>query len=181
MSVQRTFSILAAGLVAATLVAANAAADDRETCEKASGDAAIEACSRAIASGRFAGVELAKLHTNRGVEFKRKGDLDAAIADYDVALTLHPTDQFAYNNRANTWRDKGDLTRAIADYGAAIRVDSGYTAAYVNRGLLYERTREIERARADYKAALAMPPKHANGPWGQDIARKRLAALPRAK
>ena len=44
-------------------------------------------CTRAIGSGQFTGLELAKLHTNRGVELKQKGDLDGALKDYDTALT----------------------------------------------------------------------------------------------
>jgi tetratricopeptide (TPR) repeat protein len=154
-----------------------AAADDRKACEESSGDAAITACSRAIASGQFAGLDLAKLHTNRGVELKRKGDLDGAIADYDHAIRLNPSDQFAFNNRANTWRDKGDLDRAIADYAEALRLDPGYTAVYINRGLVYERKRELALARADYEAALARPPKYVNGPGGQEMARRRLKEL----
>ena len=98
-----------------------AAADDAATCHKASGAVAIAACDRAIASGQFTGIELAKLHTSRGVERKQAGDLDGAIADYDAAIKLNPKDFFAFNNRGNTWRDKGDLDRAIADFNAALQ------------------------------------------------------------
>jgi tetratricopeptide (TPR) repeat protein len=166
-------------LAALALLAAPAAANDREICDKGTGEAAVAACGRAIASGQYSGADLAKLHTNRGVEYKRQGKLDAAIADYDAAIGLNPADQFAYNNRANAWRDKGDLARAIADYGEAVRVDPGYTAAYVNRGLVHERVGDIARARADYERAVALPPKYANGPGGREIARRRLAALAR--
>jgi len=154
-----------------------AAADDRKTCDEGTGEAAIAACTRAIASGQFAGPDLAKLHTNRGVELKRKGDFDGAIADYDQAIRLNPGDHFAFNNRGNTWRDKGDLDRAIADYTEALRLDPGYTAVLINRALVYERKRELALARADYEAALAQPPKYANGPGGQEMARRRLLEL----
>ena len=109
-------------------------------------------------SGQFAGVDLAKLHTNRGVELKRKGDIDGAIKDYDIAIGLNPNDLFAFNNRANAWRDKGDLDRALADYGAAIALDRDYAAAFINRGLVHERMKAFDLARADYRAALATPP-----------------------
>jgi tetratricopeptide (TPR) repeat protein len=157
--------------------AAPALADDRQTCERATGPAALAACDRAIASGQHAGTDLAKLHTNRGVERKRAGDLAGALADYSEAVRLNPGDPFAYNNRANVRRDMGDLPGAIADYGEALRVDPGYTAGYVNRGMLHERMGALDLARADYREALARPPKYGNGPGGQDIARRRLAAL----
>jgi len=152
-------------------------ANDAAVCHKSSGAEALAACDRAIASGSFEGLELARLHTSRGVERRGAKDIDGAIADYDAAIKINPTDQFAFNNRANLWRDKGDLERAIADYSEAIRIDPGYTAAYVNRGLVYERLKDLDRARADYQQVLAMPPRYANGPGGQDMARKRLAAL----
>ena len=76
-----------------------AAADDFKVCGDASGDEAISACSRAIVSNRFTGNDLAKLLTNRGVELKRQGKLDAAIADYNGAIALNPKDMFSFNNR----------------------------------------------------------------------------------
>jgi tetratricopeptide (TPR) repeat protein len=63
-----------------------AAADDADACARQSGDAAIAACSRAIASGAFKGEELAKIYANRGVEYKNRRDLDSAIADYNEAI-----------------------------------------------------------------------------------------------
>jgi tetratricopeptide (TPR) repeat protein len=168
---------LAAALTVLALPAASHAADDAESCHKAKGEQALKACDRAIASGKHTGRDLAKLHTSRGVERKRIGDLDGAIADYSAAIALDPKDVFAYNNRGNSWRDKGNLSRAIEDYSAALRIDPGYTAAYVNRGLVYEKMKNLDAARADYREAIKRPPKYGNGPGGQQIARKRLVAL----
>ena len=170
--------LMFATLVASLAVFPAAAADDPSTCHNSSGAAALEACDRAIASGQFTGLDLAKLHTSRGVERKRIGDLDGAIADYDAAIKLNPKDFFAYNNRGNTWRDKGDLERAIADYGEAIRLDPDYATPYINRGLLYERLKDVARARADFNAALKTPPqKYNNSRGAHQMAKQRLAAL----
>ena len=51
---------------------------------------------------------------NRGIAWRRKGDLDRAIADYDQAIRLNPT-AAAYNNRGSAWHAKGENERAIAD------------------------------------------------------------------
>lgn len=167
---------IAAALICTIVIQARA--DDRTTCERSSGDPAIAACTRAIESGTYAGLDLAKLHNNRGVERKLKGDLDGAIADYGVALALNPGDFFAYNNRANVRRDKGDLAGAIADYGEAVRIEPDYAAAYINRALVHERMGNVEAARADFNAALkASPTKFRNSPGAQQIARERLRAL----
>ncbi len=165
-------------LMLCALGAAPATADDRMTCERSSGDEAIMACGRAIASGQFAGVDLAKIHNNRGVELKRKGDIDDAIKDYDVAIGLNPNDLFAFNNRANSWRDKGDLDRALADYGAAIALDRDYATAFINRGRVHERMKAFDLARVDYKAALAASPqKYNNSRGAHQMAQQLLTAL----
>jgi tetratricopeptide (TPR) repeat protein len=154
-----------------------AAADDKTICQDATGEPAIEACTRAIDSRAYSGRDLAALHVNRGVELKRKGALDAALADYDRAIALHPGDLFAYNNRANVRREKGNLEGAIADYTAAIRLDADYAAAYTNRGRIHEMRNEAQRARADYTAALKTSDKYDNSKWAKDFAQRRLQVL----
>src|SRR5581483_762403 len=74
-------------------------ADDWESCAKDSGDAAIAACTQAIKSGRYLGASLALAYVNRGVEFKAKGDMPRAIADYNEAISQDPQQAAAYNNR----------------------------------------------------------------------------------
>ena len=63
------------------LAAPATAADDRDTCREASGDAAIAACTRAINSGRYSGRQLAVLLTNRCAEWPGKQENDKAIED----------------------------------------------------------------------------------------------------
>ena len=162
----------------AALLIGQAPPDDRTICERSSGQPAIDACTRAISSGAFTGLELAKLHTNRGVELKQKGDLDAALKDYDASIRLNPGDFFAFNNRANVRRDKGDIAGAIADYSEAVRLEPAYAAAYTSRGLVQERAGDLEKARESFNAALAAPAsKFRNSPGAHRIARERLRAL----
>jgi tetratricopeptide (TPR) repeat protein len=93
--------IIAGAAGAAMLAVQAAAADDLQTCEDESGDVAIAACTRVIASATYGGDNLATLYSNRGVEHMNKGDLDRAIADYDQAIKLDPKDTSAYYNRAH--------------------------------------------------------------------------------
>src|SRR5262245_40885679 len=61
---------------------------DVQTCDRASGDAAISACTRAIDSGRLSGRNLAILYINRAAEFGKKREHARAIADFDKAIGL---------------------------------------------------------------------------------------------
>ncbi len=99
-------------------------AADRATCEAAIGVSAVAACTRAIASDRFAGRELARLYGQRGDELRRIGSLDAALADFDRAIGLDPDDLHAWYKRADTHRDRGEFDFAIADYSDGDRARS---------------------------------------------------------
>jgi len=95
-----------------------ALADDGSVCgsDTLSADAALAACTRLIASGRYFGAGLAIAFTNRGRAYEKKGDHDRAIADYSEAIRLNPKDAMAFNNRGVAYKAKGDLDRATADF-----------------------------------------------------------------
>ena len=138
-----------------------AAADDFRTCHAASGDVAMSACTRAIASGHYRGRDLAPLHNMRGANWRAKAELDRAFADLDEAIRLDPTYAWAHNNRGLAWRDKGEFDRAIADLTEAIRLDPKYSAAYYNRGLTWRDKNDLDRAIADYTETIRLNPKYA--------------------
>src|SRR5215471_2186335 len=75
---------------AATLAIAPAGADDADSCANASGDAAIAACTRAIASGNYHDHALEKLYRNRAFEYYNRRENDRAIADYNEAIRIDP-------------------------------------------------------------------------------------------
>jgi tetratricopeptide (TPR) repeat protein len=131
---------------------------DFKACEESSGDAAIAACDRAIASGKFQGDLLSQLHNNRGVEYKTKKDIDRALADFSEAIKLNPKNLLAYNNRGNTLLDKNDYDAAIADYNAAIAVDPKYLNAYSGLGDTYKNKKDYDLAIDNYRKALSLNP-----------------------
>jgi len=153
---------LFAGLAVAALAGlpTGAAADDADTCAKQSGDVAIAACSRAIASGKFSGEELAPFYVSRGVVYKNKRGLDRAIADFDQAIRLDPKNPNTYTLRGMAWEAKGDFDRAIADFDQAIRLDPKNTDAYTVRGIAWQTKGDLDRAIADYDQTIRIDPKN---------------------
>ena len=109
--------VLSVAALAALCSSANA--DDRETCKTASGDPAISACSRAIASKKYKGNILSILYTNRGAELGAKGELDRAMKDHDQAIKLDPKNALAFNNRGIAKLKKGDKEGGEADIAKA--------------------------------------------------------------
>ena len=90
-----------------------------------------------------------------------KGDLDAAIVDFNRGIELNPKDAVAYSNRGNTKRDKGDLDGAILDYNHAIRLDPKYAYAYYDRGLAKKQKSDLDGAIVDYNRVIELDPKFA--------------------
>jgi tetratricopeptide (TPR) repeat protein len=154
----RRFLHLIGALLTSGVIAAPAIADDWNACAKESGDAALAACTRAIRSGTYTGRVLALAYSNRGVEWKARGDVARAIADYDEAVKHDPQQPAAFNNRGLAHASKSDYDRALADYDEAIRLNPKYAAALNNRGLAYFRKGQHQRAIADYDEAIRLEP-----------------------
>jgi tetratricopeptide (TPR) repeat protein len=133
------------------LAAAPAAADDVDTCEKASGDEAIAACTGAINSGRYSGSQLASLFNIRCFEWNGKQESDKAIADCSQAILLNPNGANGFFNRGRAYNRKSQYDRAIEDYNQAIRLNPNYAIAFYNRGVSWERKNALQRALADFK------------------------------
>lgn len=150
--------VLLAAVLALTMAPSVATANDAETCEKPSGEGALAACSRAIASGNYTGSQLARLHADRGDAWAHKGELDRAIEDYDQAIRLSPRYAHAYNHRGMAFANKGDRGRAIEDYDQAIRLNPRYAHAYDNRSAAWSARGDFGRAIADFDAASRLRP-----------------------
>jgi tetratricopeptide (TPR) repeat protein len=143
-----------------------AAAEDREDCVRGSGDAAIEACTRLVGSGRFNKSNLALIYSNRANQWEHKGDLDKAMQDHAEAIRTDPTYAPGYMHRGNLYARRGDYERAIADQSEAIRLDPAYPNGFYNRGLTYSHMGDHERAIADFTKGIELTAKSSQL-WGQ--------------
>jgi tetratricopeptide (TPR) repeat protein len=137
-----------------------AAADDRDACKTASGDAAIEACTRAIDSKKFAKQKrvLSLLYTNRGVEYEIRQEFEKAIADHDQAIKIDPKNPAPYNNRGNAYAGKQDWEHAVADFDMAIKLNPKYAEAYFNRGIAKRNRGDTEGSETDIAQAKELQP-----------------------
>jgi len=154
-----------AGMPAACF-AVPAAADDREDCVRGSGDAAIEACTRLLNSGRFDKRNLALIYSNCANQWDHKGDFDKALQDHSAAIKTDPTYAAGYMHRGNTYARRGDWDRAIADHSEAIRMDPAFANGFYNRGLTYSRKGDHEHAIADFTKGIELTASSSQL-WGQ--------------
>jgi len=157
--------------------------NDARTCATATGQAAIDGCTRAIASHRHTRNELALLHYRRAMLLRDAADLDRAIADFSTAIHLNgdvmpiSADAFdlrislrkAYMNRGRTYEDQNDDVRALADYEVLLKADPKDPLALAARARTLEKTGACGRAIADYDTIIAGDPKA----WESYIGRAR--------
>ncbi|HKS60414.1 MAG TPA: tetratricopeptide repeat protein [Xanthobacteraceae bacterium] len=162
------------------LTATPAAANDVDTCENASGDEAIAACTRVINSGLFSGRKLAALLNMRCYELNAKRESDKAIADCSQAIRLHENYPSAFFNRGNAYRAKAQYDRSIEDYSQAIRLDPKDTDSIINRGNSYNNKGQYDRAIADYDQALRLKPDDADAFINRGVAYKSKGQHDRA-
>jgi len=166
------------GVTAGLLLCAAAAvpaqnASDAELCANITGnpDLAIQHCTKAIDSKRYAGEFLSRLHYNRGVEYAVKGMPDRALADYDAAIRLDAKFVDAYYSRGNIWSSKGESDRALADFDSALRLNPKDKSALGSRAFEWTVKGDYTRAIADHDAVLQLDAKSAMAFFGRGRAR----------
>ena len=161
----RVFPLICISMIAAADTGAQTNA--WRQCMADNSPAAIEACTEIIIlNSRNDGA-----FVNRGIAYRRAGDLEHAIRDYDVAISLNPLAADAFNNRGNAWRGLADLGRALRDYDEAIRLNPHYAHALNNRGIVFLERGDIDRAVADFDRAIDEDPAYANAFRNRGLAR----------
>ena len=117
----------------APCMAALAAGDD---------DRIIASCAALIGNDKAPRADRAKAAVARAAAYERKGDIDRALGDDDIALRLDPTMADVFNSRGELYRKKGDRVHALADFGTAVKLNPHHAAAKANYKSL---SLEIER------------------------------------
>ena len=102
----------------------------------------IAVCEALIGNDKALKADRVKAVIARGAAYDRKGEVDRAIGDYDMALRLEPTLADVFNARGELFRRKGDRVHALADFGAALKLNPNHAAAKDNYKAL---ALEVER------------------------------------
>src|SRR6202012_3704709 len=146
---------LAAGLLAGTCEI-QAAGNDANICIKESGDAAIDACSRAIQSKRFSGHVLARQYLSRGVERRAKEDYESALADFAEAAKIDKKYADAFYNRCAIYNFRKEYDATIAGGSERLGKDNALSDYYAERGFAYFRKDDHVHALVDLDNAIRL-------------------------
>jgi lipoprotein NlpI len=142
---------------------ARATPRDVATCAQSKdNDAAITGCTRVIDDSRVKPKGRADAYYNRGNAHSAKGDVAAAIADYNEAIKRDPKNAAALTNRGTAHSEKGDADAAFADFGEAIKRNPRYASAYFNRANALAARGDADRAIADYTTSIRYDRRNVN-------------------
>lgn len=111
---------------------------------------------------------------NRGIAYRRAGDLTRAINDFTEAIRLNPNAADAFNNRGNAYRAMYQTGPAFEDYNEAIRLNAQYAHAYNNRGIMFLDRGDFELAIADFDKAISEDASYANAYRNRGLAQTFL-------
>jgi len=88
----------------------------------------------------------ARAYRVKGIEYQNAGDLVAASAFYQKAITLDPFYAVAYNDLGIIYEAGGERGRAKDLYLKALEVDPNLLAAYANLAIICEEERDLKKA-----------------------------------
>ncbi len=125
------------------------------------------ACTRVMNSGRLPSEQFYIGYFNRGSGYRRAGDFDKALADFNKVVKLKPAFARGYHMRGLVQGDLGQRDDALADLDRAVELDTSEWSTYYARASLLRAKRRLRRglrrledrgraqARRDQSAALA--------------------------
>jgi tetratricopeptide (TPR) repeat protein len=152
----RSAMLLLAGLTTWSAAFADSK-QDWSDCMAGNVGRAVAACTRLIKANKET-TTLASAYNNRALAYSKKGDLSRAIADYDHAARLDPSNPTIHNNFGVAYNAQRDFDRAIAKYDKAISLNPNYADALSNRGDAYRMKGDYDRAISDLDNAIRLKP-----------------------
>lgn len=98
----------------------------------------------------------AAVYKARGIIWQSQKDHEKAIAEFNEAIRLKPSDSEAYFRRGWAWKNKGNFDNAVADLNEALRLTPNDPDVHSARGNVWSRLREVEKANRDYAEAVRL-------------------------
>lgn len=99
-----------------------------------------------------------RYYNDRGIAYRRSGNLKAARADYTKALELKPDYTNALNNRGIVYLQQGLHDKAATDFTEALKHGGLEGKIHTNRGMARAAKGDHKGAIEDFEKALSFPP-----------------------
>jgi len=119
----------------------------------------IARCDAALEEGGISHRDIVATYVNRGILKLRSGRVPAAIADFDTALRLDPSQPEAYLNKGAALLRQNDMRGAVPLFAAALEHGTHRPAiAHFGRAIANETLGNVAEAYRDYRLASELDP-----------------------
>jgi protein O-mannosyl-transferase len=98
------------------------------------------------------------INNNLGIALAEKGDLDAAIQEYQAALGINPSYADAHYNLGNAFIKKGHPDAAIQEYRETLLINPKHAGAHYSLGAALANNGNLDAAIQEYRIALRLNP-----------------------
>ena len=124
------------------------------------GRSLLEACDYTLEfSSRLSLEDRAATLANRGIVYAALNDFDAAMVDYNQAISMRPTTPEFFINRGNSYFMMRNYAEALNDYESSLGFGlKQLHFAHYNMGMTYERLGNDVIAQREYQLALEYEP-----------------------
>jgi len=93
-----------------------------------------------------------------GLELAAKGDINAAIAAFEQALEVNPSNDTALYNLGVAWMQKEDAGKALLAFGAALAVNPDHVEVRNNAGVVLVGVGRLDEAKVQFEEILRIQP-----------------------
>lgn len=102
--------------------------------------------------------DVAVMYNKIGIAYHHLNDLNAALENYNKALSISPDYAEAINNIGTVYYAKKDYKRAIREYERALRITPRSASIYSNLGTAHFARKKYDAAFAAWQKALEIDP-----------------------
>ena len=100
----------------------------------------------------------ADVHANLGAIYQKRGNLDSALAEYQLAEKLNPSSVVTRLNHSTLYQQKKEYETAIEGYDSILRLYPNYTLAYYYKAQCLRALGMRDAAVQNYKLAINLEP-----------------------
>lgn len=102
----------------------------------------------------------ADVHANLGAIYQKRGNLDGALAEYQIAEKLNPSSVITRLNHSTLYQQKKEYETAIEGYDSILRLYPNYTLAYYYKAQCLRALGMKDAAVQNFKLALNLEPEN---------------------
>ncbi len=116
----------------------------------------------------------ARGYLERGASSMAKGEVDLALADFELAVASDPKLPDAWYNRAVARYCKSEFDEALSDLDQTIKLDPAHVLAWVKHGNVQMQRNLPEEAISDFTTALHLKPSSVLAVNNRGLARQQM-------